>query len=329
MSLRILAVAFAAVMVSGSSMAAAAQALPPGVTERAIVVPGPVPLPGTLTVPAGIGPFPVIVLVHGSGPGDRDETIGPNKPFRDLAWGLAERGIAVLRYDKRTRVNGMWFVGKPFTVKDEVIDDALSALVLARQQPEVNPRRSYLLGHSEGGILAPRIAKQDAALAGIIIAAGASRMRFADQMDRQYAYIQSVSGADSIATRQAIAQVLPLVAKIHAITPADSASTVLVMGAPANYYIDLDAYDAAGTMRNVRKPALVLQGLRDYQITPEQLDDWLKAVGPGPDITVKRYPLLYHLFIAGSGTPRPADYAVPGHVDTLVIDDIAAWVRAH
>lgn len=306
---------------------ASAQTLPAGVTERAITVPGPVPLPGTLTLPAGAGPFALVVLVHGSGPEDQDQTIGPNKMFRDVAWGLAVQGVAVLRYDKRTKVNGMWFLGKPFTVKDETMDDALSALALARQQPEINRARTFLLGHSEGGILAPRIAQQDPLLAGIIIAAGATRMRFGDQMERQYAYIQSVSGADSEATRKAIAPVLPLIARIRALTPVDSANTTLIMGAPAKYFLDLDEYDAAATMREFPKPSLVLQGSRDYQITLEQLDDWLKAVGPRADMTVKRYPGLWHLFMPGSGTP--ADYGVPGHVEAQVITDIAGWIKAH
>jgi hypothetical protein len=84
-------------------------------------------LPGTLSLPVGDGPFAAVVLVHGSGPQDRDETIGPNKPFRDLAWGLASQGIAVLRYDKRTKVYGekMREIVTTITVKEEVIDDAL------------------------------------------------------------------------------------------------------------------------------------------------------------------------------------------------------------
>src|SRR6185436_6522694 len=101
-----------------------------------ITVAGPVPLPGTLTLPAGKGPFPGVILVHGSGGGDRDETLGPNKPFRDIAWGLAAQGIVVLRYDKRAKVQPMWYANRAFTVYEEVTQDALSALDLLRQQPE-------------------------------------------------------------------------------------------------------------------------------------------------------------------------------------------------
>jgi hypothetical protein len=102
-------------------------------------------LPATLTLPVGNGPFPAIVLVHGSGPNDRDETQGPNRPFQDLAWGLASQGIAVLRYDKRSRVHpGKLTALANLTVKDETIDDALAAVALLRETPEIDPKRKML-----------------------------------------------------------------------------------------------------------------------------------------------------------------------------------------
>jgi hypothetical protein len=108
-------------------------------------------LPATLSMPEGAGPFAAVVLVHGSGPQDRDETIGPNKPFRDLAWGLASQGIIVLRYEKRTKVHAKKFTSEMIsriTVQEEVIDDALSAVQLLRQTPGIDPGRIYVLGHS-------------------------------------------------------------------------------------------------------------------------------------------------------------------------------------
>lgn len=132
-------------------------------------------LQGTLPIP--VGPVAAaVVLVHGSGPNDRDETLGPNKPFRDLAWGLADRGIAVLRYEKRTRQYAGKMAGNPnLTVREETTDDAILAAALLRAHDRIDPKRVFVLGHSLGGTLAPRIAAEDRSLAGLIILAGATR----------------------------------------------------------------------------------------------------------------------------------------------------------
>jgi uncharacterized protein len=327
-----LALVVAAFALSGPAVA---QELPAGLTERPITVPGPVPLPGTLTVPAGKGPFPGLIIVHGSGGGDRDLTLGTTppqsliKPYRDLAWGLAQRGVVVLRYDKRTRVQPMWFAGKTFTVFDETVDDAVSALALLWQQPEVQPGRTFLIGHSLGGMVAPRIALADGKLAGIILLAGATRAGVVEQVERQLAYIQSVSGADSGAVKAQRAQLAPLLDKIRTLTPADSANPQILLGAPARYYLDLASYDPARAMREVKAPLLVLQGLRDYQVTPAQLDDWLSVLGPRGSLVVKRYEGLNHLFLRGQGPASPADYNHAGNVAPQVIADIAEWIAKH
>ena len=151
-------------------------------------------LPGTLTLPVGVtGLLPAVVLVHGSGPNDRDETILANKPFRDLAWGLASKGIAVLRYEKRTKVHAAQIAAaglSQFTVKEETIDDALSAAAQLRQTDGINPKRIFILGHSLGGTVAPRIGQADPNLAGLIILAGATRP-LEDLMVEQTRYILS------------------------------------------------------------------------------------------------------------------------------------------
>ncbi len=140
------------------------------------VASGLVTLPATLSLPKGDGPFPGVVLVHGSGPHDRDETVGGTRVFQDLAQGLASRGVAVLRYEKRTKTFQKELAGtRDMTLEDEVLDDAVAALAVLRQAPGVDPAKVFVLGHSLGGMLAPRIAQMDGKTAGIVLLAAPSR----------------------------------------------------------------------------------------------------------------------------------------------------------
>jgi dienelactone hydrolase len=284
-------------------------------------------LPGTLTLPAGDGRVPAVVLVHGSGPGDRDETVGANKPFRDLAAGLGARGIAVLRYDKRTKVAPLSFIGRAFTVEDEVVNDALAAVELLRHEPRIDPARIVLVGHSLGGMLAPRIATRDAKLAGIVLMAGATRKSLPDMVEAQFAYLAGLPGADSAAIAKQRMMLEAPMQQVRALTPADAANTTPIAGAPASYWLDLAQYDIVAVTRALTLPILVLQGERDYQVPPEDVRAWVAAVGAHPGLEVRFHPSLNHLFIAGTGTPSPAEYGTPGAVDAAVIDDLAGWMK--
>ena len=146
-----------------TSPSPAAYVRPDAFTETEVTVgSAPWQLPGTLAMPKGDGPFPAVVLLAGSGPQDRDETIGVNTPLRDLAWGLASAGIATLRYEKRTKEHAAEMAAQAatITVRQETTDDAIAALELLRATPGVDPDRVFLAGHSLGGYLAPRIAAQ-------------------------------------------------------------------------------------------------------------------------------------------------------------------------
>jgi len=124
-------------------------------------------LGATLTIPTGPGRFPAAVLIHGSGPQDRDETVGANRVFRDLAEGLSSKGVAVLRYDKRTKVYGAK-MGSSTSIDDEVILDALAALRQLAARPEVDPKRVFVIGHSLGALLAPEIGVRSGNVAGVV-----------------------------------------------------------------------------------------------------------------------------------------------------------------
>jgi hypothetical protein len=284
-------------------------------------------LPGTLTRPAGAGPFPAVVLVHGSGPNDRDETIGPNKPFKDLALGLASRGIAVLRFDKRTRVYGAKLgVISQFTVKEESIDDALLAVARLRATPKIDPARIFVIGHSLGGTLIPRIGLADARLAGLIVMAGAVRSIPQAMLD-QTRYLSMADGTISPAEQRQIDAMQKLGDAVKALTPADAASPASMSGAPASYWLDLRGYDPPQIATGLKTPMLILQGERDYQVTmADDFAKWKAALSSKATVTFHSYPALNHLFIAGTGPSLPGEYNVPSHVDGDVIRDIAAWI---
>jgi len=286
-------------------------------------------LPATLTIPVGAGPFPAVVLVHGSGPNDRDETIGANKPFRDLAAGLASRGVAVLRYEKRTKQHGAKLVSVPnLTAKEEVIDDALAAVELLRKTEGIDAKRIFVLGHSLGGMFLPRIGRIDPNIAGLIALAGATRA-LEDVIPEQLAYIFSLDGSVSPEEQKQIDQAKEQAAKVKALKAEDASSTTAIFGAPASYWLDLRGYDPAESAKSLKQPMLILQGERDYQVTMEDFKKWSTALSGKRDVTLKSYPGLNHLFIAGTSRSTPLEYDQPGHVDEHVIDDIASWIKKH
>jgi dienelactone hydrolase len=278
-------------------------------------------LPGTLTVPKGTGPFPAVVLVHGSGPNDRDETYGPNKPFKDIAWGLASKGIVVLRYEKRTKQYPEESAAiQNFTVQNETITDALAAVTVLNASPVVNHSQIFVLGHSLGGMLAPRIALQDNRIAGLIILAGPTR-HLEDLMLEQTRYLANLSESNQ---SEQIAELEKLVQKVKNL---DINQSENVLGAPRSYWADLAIYDPVITAQSLHIPLLILQGKRDYQVTMIDFARWNETFFGNASVTLKTYPSLNHFFIAGTGVPTNAEYLIEGHVAEEVVSDIAFWIK--
>jgi alpha-beta hydrolase superfamily lysophospholipase len=300
----------------------------PGAVSRPLPVPSPLgPLPGTLTLPEGEGPFPAVVLVAGSGAHDQDETIGPNKPFRDLAAGLAAHGVASLRYDKRTYVHATRMAGQAITVDDEVTDDALAAAHLLARQPGIDPHRLFVLGHSLGAMMAPRIGRRDPQLAGLVLLAAPARALLdvsAGQV-REQGRRHHRGAAQIAASEQAIAAERKLLAGADPRHPPTGSFGNL----PQGYWLSLHDYRQVDVAKGLALPMLILQGDADFQVSPTlDFARWEQALAGRPQTAFHLYPGLGHLFMPAGKTGTVADYAVPGHVDARVIDDIAAWIEA-
>ncbi len=285
-------------------------------------------LPATLTMPVGPGPVPAVVLVHGSGPGDRDATVGQIKQFKDIALGLASRGIAVLRYDKRTRVHANPMRDLPgLTVKEETIDDVIAAVQTLRNTSRVDRNRIVVLGHSLGGMLVPRIAVAGPPVAGFIVMAGAVRP-IPQAVAEQARYLAQADGVTSPEEQAEIDRIEQVMARVNALRPADASNPERIFGAAASYWLDLRGYDPPAAAAQVKQPMLVVQGERDYQVTMEEFSRWKAALADRPDVSFHSYPTLNHLFVAGTGKSMPAEYNTPGHVSDVVVRDIATWIMA-
>jgi len=280
-------------------------------------------LAATLSKPIIEDVFPAVVLVHGSGPNDRDETIGPNKPFKDIAWGLASNNIIVLRYDKRTKTYSEDFSSLTnYTVEEEVIDDVIYAVDFLKNDINVDKKNIFIIGHSLGGMLAPRIALQDPGIKGIIILAGPAR-KLEDLINNQTKYISNIDGIIDENESLQIEYVEEIVTKIKDLNFSDNE---LIFGAYKSYWKDLNNYNQIETANSLIIDILILQGERDYQVTLTDYNMWFNSIGSKDNVKLNLYPNLNHLFMTGVGNSTPDEYQKEGHVEEIVIEDIIQWI---
>lgn len=280
---------------------------------------------GIYTTPKGVTSFPVVILVHGSGPSDMDETVGPNKPFKDLAAGLAAKGIASIRYVKRTMIYANQF-NKAFTVKEEVVDDALTTIALARTLPGVNKSRIYVFGHSLGGMLAPKIATLAPDLNGIILAAAPAR-KFADLMLEQNRNLFLASKDTSAAGKRQFEETTREIERSRLLKLGDIAPDSMILNAPASYWADLNMYDQVATARKIKNRILILQGEHDFQVSVQDYNLWKNALAVNKNASFKLYPDLNHLLSSQKEKGTALQYRVPANVSANLINDIAEWIK--
>jgi dienelactone hydrolase len=291
---------------------------PDAFQEREVTIGSQWKLTGTLSVPTGPGPFPGVVLVHDSGPGDRDESISAVKVFRDLAEGLASNGVVVLRYEKRTRAYPAVAQTREYSAESETIDDAVLAAAVLRAQPEVKPGKVFELGFGFGGYLMPRIAEADGKLAGMAIVNGNARPL--EDLALDEAQYDGITGPQ-------LAVIQEQAAKIKRLTSADEDTSAL-LGKLGPYLLDLKGYDPTGQSKLLGIPMLILQGERAFPVNMKDFAAWKAGLQGLKNVTMKSYPALDRVLVAGTGKSASADYRKPGqHVAPEVIDDVARWLK--
>ena len=299
-------------------------------------------LGGVLTLPDNAAePLKAIVLVQGSGRTDRDETVGSNKPFKDIAEYLSAQGFAVLRYDKRTFVYGDEMALEPYTVEEESIQDAIAAANLIKADSRIDPNKVFLLGHSEGGMLAPRIDAEGGDFAGIITLAGSPRELWELMFDQNMLGIeqaesqgnQDIQGT-SIEDVKDYITAEALRAQTFADMSDDDAKATTLFGLPGYYQKDLITHPTKGYLEKLNKPILVLQGEKDIQIYADKDFAAYKEILAGKaNAQFILYQSLDHMFMPAR-TDQIIDLvdsylSTPGHVDQKVLADIADWLAAN
>lgn len=302
-------------------------------TEQEVTVgSGTFALPGTLTKPVGEGPFPVVVLVQGSGPSDRDSSIYGAKPLRDLAVGLAAKGIATLRYDKVTYEHNFKVGAEPkFTLKDESVNDAISAVKLLKQTPGIDGSRIFVAGHSQGGYAMPLIIQADADknIAGTILLAGpSSRMidvaveQQEGLKDRLKQLGQDPSPLDpQINTWKQVAKIID-----DPQYSVDHLPTNFPMP-PAYWWYEQRDYKPTDLAKKQSGPMLVLQGENDWQVPISEFNTWKSELKDRKDVEYKSYPKVNHMLAEVNVLSTGNEYIQPSNVASSIIDDIAAWIK--
>ena len=304
------------------------RALPDGVTAQAVTLFAGTAreLSGELLIPAGAGADTAyVVMAHGSGPSDMDETIGPNKPFRDLAYDLAALGVGSLRFDKTTWAHPEYPVT---TVEQEYLEPVAEALRVLKET--AGAARCYLAGHSEGGMLVPYLV-QACGFDGGIALAGTPWQLWEVSCAQNLAVIETLPQEQQTAMLAQVEAEREKGLRLAQMSDGEAAQTT-VFGIGGTYLAHMARMDQAQIAQESGRPFLFLWGEADVQVSREAFAAWQERLGDDVRFTYRTYPGLSHLFMpAGEGDSIlnvQAAYAVPGQVEPQVAQDIAAWIAA-
>ena len=293
------------------------------------------PLKGLLTLPAlEDHPVPAVVFVHGSGSSNMNEQVGKLTPFRDLAEGLVHHGIASIRYDKRSFAHGFKMLrdkSTVITVREETIEDAILATELLRQDPRIDPDRIFIIGHSMGAMLAPRIDAEGGSYRGLILMAGTPRKLeevMAEQTDEALAEMNPFLG--KLAGRR-MQKMLGLFDGLYDLTDEEAKKKKMGGGTTLYYFKEMGEHPASHYLTSLEKPILILQGEKDFQAKADRdFKAYQDLLADRENVTFRLYEGLNHAFVPsvyGRISKAKKEYNVEQHIGEEVISDIANWIK--
>ena len=291
------------------------------------------PLKGLLTLPEGDGPFPAVVLVHGSGSSNMDEKVGKLTPFKDLAQGLAARGIAAIRYNKRSFTHGLKMVldkKHPITVREETVEDALLAAQLLRADRRIDSGRVFLMGHSMGGMLAPRIECEGGGFRGLILLAGSPRRLEEIMLDQMAEIMSASSGLTKKLMAKQHAQFSRLFEGLYDLTDEEARQKKVGGGTTLYYFKEKGQPTVAQWLEKTNKPMLIMQGEKDFQVKAHvDFARYKDLLRQRENVTFRLYPGLNHCFVPArfdSIADAKKEFTPERHIGSQVLDDLANWI---
>ena len=290
------------------------------------------PLKGILTLPENISaPVPAVIFVHGSGASNMDEKVGKLTPFKDLAEGLASHGIASIRYDKRSFVHGFKLIKeKDVTVKMETIEDAVMATELLKADDRIDSENIFIIGHSMGAMLAPRIDAEGGNYKGLILMAGSPRRLEEIMLDQNEEVLRSTKGLVHWIVKKQVAKLSAMFDGLYELSDEEAKKVKVGGGTTLYYFKEMGEHASPYYLEKLEKPVLIMQGEKDFQATVKKdFQAYQKLLAGKDNVTFKLYEGLNHAFVPsiyGELMKAKQEYNVEQHIGEHVITDIAQWI---
>ena len=291
------------------------------------------PLNGLLTIPEGITePVPAVVFVHGSGASNMDEKVGKLTPFKDLAEGLAKLGVASIRYDKRSFAHGLKMIReKDITVKEETIEDAILATEMLKKDSRIDKDNIFIIGHSMGAMLAPRIDAEGGNYKGLIMMAGSPRKLEEIMIDQNEDVLHSTKGFVRWIVKKQVAKITEMFEGLYLLSDEDAKKKKVGGGTTLYYFKEMGEHSASDYLTTTQKPMLIMQGEKDFQATVgKDFQAYKQLLGNKNNVAFRLYENLNHAFVPsvyGDIMKAKQEYNIEQHISENVIADIANWIK--